>query len=129
MSPFFSCYVSDPKARAATHRPGAIYSAETMAIATVICIMFSLLIGLVVGYRIGIYREARRLENIFHERTLDIQKTRYDRDPHNYANNDTYVPPPEKQLNVVFNPLKANKFPNGSAETKVQQPKVKKVYL
>ncbi len=45
----------------------------------------------------------------------------------------TYSAPPEKQLNVVFNPLKGNnaKLPNGNTETKVQsQPhKVKKVYL
>jgi len=104
----------------------AIYTAQTLAISTVISIVLALFVGFVIGYRVSIYKMNTRLPYI--DRKLDLEQPRN----LNFNRIDNYTPPPEKQLNLVCNPLKGNpKLPNGSAETKVQpQPhKVKKVYL
>jgi semaphorin 6 len=115
---------------AATSMTGAC-TAETLAIATVLSIVIALLVGFVLGYQASRYKH--RNDTPYIQRKIEQRKSLNVNDSgFNYCE-PTYSAPPEKQLNVVFNPLKQNggKLPNGSAETKVQsQPhKVKKVYL
>ncbi len=96
-----------------------------MAIAVVLCIFFSLFIGFLGGYFFSEYRKKHRHLDGLEQKMNSEKSNRYvDRDHYNSE-------PYEKQLNVVFNPLKGNsKMPNGNIETKVQPTnKVKKVYL
>ena len=119
---FFCSIISGLAVGATQHQ--AIYTAQTLAISTVISIVLALFVGFVIGYRVSIYKMNTRLPYI--ERKLDLEQPRN----LNFNRIDTYTPPPEKHLNLVCNPLKGNpKLPNGSAETKVQPHKVKKVYL
>lgn len=122
----------DPEVGASTQVRGDTVNASTLAISLVFSILIALCVGFLAGYRTSLYRHKSHSDDLF----MSSSKThthknlnRFD-DPNHYNTHD-YTPQPrsEKQLNVVFNPLKPNtKLPNGSAETKVQQ-KVKKVYL
>ncbi len=122
-----SHFVSEPKVGASTQETNnKVYSAESMAIAVVLSIFFSLFVGFIGGYFLSEYRKNHRhLDDRLEQKMNSEKSNRYvDRDHYNSE-------PYEKQLNVVFNPLKGNnKMPNGNIETKVQPPsKVKKVYL
>ena len=104
-----------------------------MAIAVVLCILFSLVVGFLGGCFLSKYRH-RQQDSDCVERKVSIEKnSRWDKES-NHFNAEPNIYNHEKQnLNVVFNPLKqnSNKMPNGSTETKIEPPPkaAKKVYL
>ena len=128
--------LTEPKVGASTqHNCNKVYSAESMAIAIVLCIFFSLLIGGVGGYFLSIYRHRRRDSDCIERKGSLEKNSRWDKDSnHLNAEPNIYNHEKQKNLNVVFNPLKqnSNKMPNGSTETKIEPPPKaasRKVYL
>lgn len=129
---FHLFYVADPKMGSQLGGKGHLYTAQEMAIATVVCIVVALFLGFLIGYRVSLCRNSHHsphdpfLENC---NKTDLHKAHME--PHHY-NHEPYLTPSldkQKQLNVVFNPVRASKMPNGSVETTIQPHKVKKVYL
>ena len=109
------------------------YAASDLAIAIVMSIVLSLTLGFFLGYRASIWRNARAHRSQGPDYPSNLEKTQnmYDAGPTaNHHRNDV-SPHSEKQLNVVYNPLKSNsgKTPNGNVETTVSPGKSKKVYV
>ncbi len=106
-----------------------------MAIAVVLCIFFSLFVGFLGGYFLTNFYRHRRHDSDCVERKVNIEKnSRWDKDSNHFNAEPNIYNHEQKNLNVVFNPLKQNssKMPNGSTETKIEPPPkaaAKKVYL
>lgn len=104
-----------------------------MAIAVVLCIFFSLVVGFLGGYVFSKYRNRRRDSDCVQPKNIE-KNSSWDKDNKQFnAEPNIYNHHEKQNLNVVFNPLKqnSNKMPNGSTETKIEPPPKasKKVYL
>jgi hypothetical protein len=105
-----------------------MYPAHIMALATILCAFGSLIIGLIGGYYLSYYRHGRKRHDSYLDRKTDLHKPNVE---HHY-NHEPYLSSSiekQKQLNVLYNPVRASKTPNGSIETTVQPYKPKQEYL
>ena len=127
---FIFWYFTDPRADGvvADKDVSTGYSGTSLALAIVFSIILSLAIGFLAGFFFSVKHSQRKHNNLSPPALADIGTVE--------KNKNVYVEPPvktvenniqEKQINVMYNPVKPNnKLPNGGADLQVSP---KKVYV
>lgn len=115
-----------------------IYTASTLAIASVVSIVVALLVGFLIGYRVSLCRNHTRNteEMISYEQNFGSLRKRSNRnsmsESHNFYTDPTFHDKLKIQKNILISnniPQKSPNLPNGSIESKTVTPQQAKTYI